>query len=223
MHVKHKLHKSIFHKNRSLSAGLSVKKQTVCTVFFCLVFSLLLHMAAAAAHRQLLQQGIAEEVLRFHVLANSDSKTDQDIKYLVRDKILSWLEQETSQEQTREDMEQFLASHLQEITAVSDRVLASQGVLYRSSVRMEKCYFPERTYGSCTFPAGCYESLRICLGNASGQNWWCVLFPKLCFADCLHAVVEEEQQKELQELLTAEEYESLLRHPDRWKISFRWF
>lgn len=187
-----------------------------------LLCSLLLNFAASAAHYSLLQRGIAESVLRFHVLANSDSEADQNVKYMVRDEVLDWLSEQIG-ECGKEEEQQFLLGHLTEIEQVADRVLEQQGFSYRSEVKLEDCYFPERTYGDCTFPAGWYEALRICLGEAKGQNWWCVLYPRLCFSDCLHAVVEEEQLQELEEVLTVEEYESLLRDPKQWKFSFRWF
>lgn len=191
-------------------------------VFAVLCCSLFLNLAVSAAHHSVLQRGIAESVLRFHVLANSDSEADQDVKYMVRDEVLSWLSEQLGECGREEEME-FLSGHLEEIEAVADQVLEQQGFTYRAEAKLEDCYFPERTYGDCTFPAGWYEALRICLGEARGQNWWCVLYPRLCFSDCLHAVVEEDQLQQLEEVLTAEEYESLLRDPKQWKFSFRWF
>jgi stage II sporulation protein R len=234
-----------------LSVGSKIKK--LRTVLMITAFALIMNLAVSAAHRTLLQQGIAEEVLRFHVLANSDSETDQEIKYKVRDAVLAWMqEQETAGEITKEmsdaaqqenseettersgDMteatasgkeqtESFLAAHLADIERVADEVLEGEGVPYRATAALEDCYFPDRTYGACTFPAGWYRALRLRLGEAEGHNWWCVLYPGLCFSDCLHAVVEEDGMAELKEVLSAEEYEALLRDPKQWKISFRWF
>lgn len=189
------------------------------TVLCC---SLILNLAVSAAHRRLLQQGIAESVLRFHVLANSDSREDQEVKYMVRDEVLAWLEAQSGAWDKETEM-QFISGHLPEIEEIADQVLSRQGFSYQAEAKLEQCYFPDRTYGDCTFPSGWYEALRICLGKAEGQNWWCVLYPRLCFSDCLHAVVEEEQLEELEEVLTVEEYESLLRDPKQWKFTFRWF
>lgn len=197
----------------------------------------ILHSSVVAAQRTLLQEGIADEVLRFHVLANSDSEEDQRIKLAVRDGVLEWIEEELEKENgkrwnekrmqkkegTREEMKRFLSDHLPELTETADKILAEQGVSYRSAAAVETCYFPDRTYGDCTFPAGYYEALRIRLGEAKGHNWWCVLYPQLCFTDCLHAVVEEDEMQKLEEVLTVEEYECLLREPEKWKIRFRWF
>jgi stage II sporulation protein R len=187
----------------------------------------LLFLGVTAAHHTLLQQGIAEEVLRFHVLANSDREEDQAVKYLVRDEVLEWLnvqmeETTAGSEMDRETELQFLSAHLDEIESVADRVLAQNGFSYTAHAQLESCYFPARTYGDCTFPAGWYEALRILLGEGQGQNWWCVLYPRLCFTDCLHAVVEDEEMDKIKSVLTAEEYEYLLRSPDQWKLTFRW-
>ena len=121
----------------------------------------------------------------------------------------------------RDEILQFLKSHLPEIEAVANQTLVGQHQSYRATAAIETVYFPERTYGTCSFPAGWYEALRIRLGEAKGHNWWCVLYPRLCFTDCLHAVVEEGEQQELKEVLTEEEYETLLHEPGRWKIGLR--
>ncbi len=237
------------------------------TILLILVLSLIMRGSVHAAQHVLLQQGIAGEVLRFHVLANSDSEKDQRVKYLVRDAVLAYLQDEmehvkdgnNSGMQTisesegrneartdsenqgvfenlgtrmvsenpestgRAQMKEFLQNNLREIERISDQVLAEQGMPYRAEAALETVWFPDRTYGDCTFPAGRYEALRVKLGEADGHNWWCVLYPRLCFSDSVHAVVEEDQKKELEEVLTVEEYEELLKKPARWKISFRWF
>lgn len=217
-------------------------KKKIRSIVLTVVCAVILHAGVSYAHQQLLQQGIAEEVLRFHVLANSDSEQDQAVKLLVRDAVLSWVSGEMEQQETdtalsyaeesgkygqetnrKTEMEQFLSAHLTEIKKAADDVLLQNGFTYQSTVRIVTCYFPDRTYGDCTFPAGWYKALRISLGEAKGHNWWCVLYPELCFSDCLHAVVEEEQMEKLEAVLTAEEYERLLQQPEKWNITWKWF
>lgn len=207
------------------------------TILFMGILSLLLRFSVAAAHQTLLQQGIADEVLRFHVLANSDSEEDQRVKYLVRDEVLDWLQDAMGEENSGTDADSsgissdggrrqtldFLAGHLEELEKMADQVLLREGAAYHAEAVIETCWFPDRTYGACTFPAGYYEALRLKLGEAQGQNWWCVLYPRLCFQDCVHAVVEEEQMVQLEGVLTEEEYDALLKEPSGWKIAFRWF
>ena len=216
------------------------------------IFLAAIYMSVGAAERSILQQGIAEEVLRFHVLANSDSEADQAVKYRVRDAVLEWMSQEiqrgsesdyesancvmissssqiaessqdTENEKQKEKVMSFAQDHLEDLELVADQILAENDMDYQATAEIVRCYFPDRTYGDYTFPAGWYEALRIRLGEAEGQNWWCILYPQLCFQDCLHAVVEEEQLQELEEMLTVEEYESLLQKPQKWKLALRWF
>ena len=196
------------------------------TIICVLVCALALNPGVSAAQRAILQQGIAEEVLRFHVLANSDSDEDQAVKLLVRDAVLEWTREELALlegETTKKSELRFLSEHLAGIEEVANRVLKEQGLPYRAHASVENCYFPARSYGSCTFPAGWYDALRVSLGEAKGHNWWCVFYPGLCFSDCLHAVVDRDELADLKEVLTVEEYESLLRKPKKWKIAFRWF
>ena len=95
------------------------------------------------------------------------------------------------------------------ICLVAEQEIQKQGYTYPVSVNLEKCYFPMKTYGDCTFPAGTYEALRVCIGKAKGRNWWCVLYPSLCFADSVNVIVPDEKKQELKNILTEEEYESL--------------
>ncbi len=209
------------------------KNDWIKTIICVLACALVLDLGVSAAHRAILQRGIAEEVLRFHVLANSDSEEDQEVKLLVRDAVLEWIDIERNNgngQAERKDTDNakeselcFLSEHLSEIEESANRVLEEQGMSYQAQASIENCYFPERAYGDCTFPAGWYDALRIRLGEAKGHNWWCVLYPGLCFSDCLHAVVDEDELADLKEVLTVDEYESLLRRPKKWKIAFRWF
>lgn len=204
-------------------------KLCIRTVFVIVLSALCLNLGVRAAHRTILQQGIAQEILRFHVLANSDSEADQRVKYLVRDEILIWMEeQEDTGNKTyfekRENAESYLSEHLSELEAAADRVLRENGMDYHAKAALEQVYFSERVYGEYTFPAGWYEALRVRLGKADGHNWWCVLYPDLGFSDCIRGVTGQgEQVDSLKEVLSVQEYESLLRRPEKWKITFRWF
>ena len=128
-----------------------------------------------------------------------------------------------SEKSTKEKEEAFLRTHLSDLEAIANDVLVSERLSYRAQATLTTCYFPDRSYGNCTFPAGWYKALRIELGKAKGHNWWCVLYPRLCFTDSLHAVVKEEEMQQLSNVLTEAEYDSLLHEPSRWKFTFRWF
>lgn len=181
-----------------------------------------IRQARAAA----LQRGIGSQVLRFHVLANSDSHEDQQTKLLVRDGILAWLETQLSREEQNDLalMEERVEALLPEIQEYANGILKERDCTYTARAVLEETYFPRKTYGDCTFPPGNYQALRILLGEAKGQNWWCVLFPRLCFLDCVHAVLPKQSQSQLKQVLTEEEYESLFDPgEDEYRITFRYF
>lgn len=156
-----------------------------------------------------LQQGIAGEIIRFHVLANSDSEKDQALKLKVKDGLVAYLKPMLSGADSVEESREILKENLGLIQEEAQNLLAKEQTPYEAKAELTTCYFPIKTYGDCTFPAGNYEALRIRIGEAKGKNWWCVLYPNLCFIDSLHGVVPEEQKQELKYVLTEEEYDSL--------------
>ena len=197
---------------------------------WCFLGIMLIAWGASAltqkAQASRLQQGISRAVLRFHVLANSDEEEDQAVKLKVRDGVLEWLEGALTEEELNdlELMEKRIKELLPQIAEEASQILRQNGMDYEARAELGESLFPEKTYGNCTFPAGRYTALRILLGEAGGKNWWCVLFPRLCFLDCVHAVVPEESQEQLQNVLTEEEYESLFDpSEDSYRISFRYF
>lgn len=165
------------------------------------------------------QEHMAEEVLRFHVLANSDSKEDQNLKMKVKDKVISWMEDEMG-EKNLDETKAFIRIHIPEIEELALETIREEGYSYPVKAALEKTAFPEKTYGDVTFPAGTYEALRIQIGKAEGHNWWCVLYPNLCFLDSVRAVVPEKGKKQLKNVLTEDEYE-MVTAASRFKV--KWF
>lgn len=153
-----------------------------------------------------LQETIAEKILRFHVLANSDSEEDQQIKEIVRDAIGAYMEPKLADAGDLADSRRIVEENLENIEALAAEVLAENGYSYGVSAALEYTEFPEKTYGSYTFPAGEYEALRVVLGEGEGHNWWCVLYPNLCFRGSVFEITDEESGEELKEVLTPEEY-----------------
>ena len=127
------------------------------------------------------QEHMADEVLRFHVLANSDTKEDQNLKMKVKDQVIGYLEETMGPEtESLDETKEFVKAHIPEIEKEAKKIVEQEGYSYPVKVRLEKTDFPEKTYGDVTFPAGTYEALRIEIGNGDGKNWWCVLYPALC-------------------------------------------
>ena len=159
------------------------------------------------------QERIADEVFRFHVLANSDSDADQELKLKVRNQILSYIQKSMCDSSAvalkRQDVKKWVSDHLTEIEQEALHVIYVEGYNYPVNARVAECYFPDRRYGKILFPKGYYEALRVEIGEACGHNWWCVLYPSLCFTDATCAVVSEEGEEKLQNVLDAETYETV--------------
>lgn len=194
----------------------------ICVMLFACFLSAGVHKIEAIS----LQRGIQKEVLRFHVLANSDSEEDQAVKLKVRDDILNWLEKNLSETEQNDliQMKKKVKVLLPQIEQEAAKIIKENGMDYEAEAELATSMFPAKSYGDCTFPAGKYSALKIRLGDAKGHNWWCVLFPRLCFMDCVEAVVPEQSQQLLQKVLTEEEYESLFDPAeDEYRIEFRYF
>lgn len=169
---------------------------------------------------QSLQKEVAEEVFRFHVLANSDSREDQALKMKVKERILHYMEASLPQSDKAETTKEWANSHLTEIEEIAYQTIVDEGFDYGVQVEVTECYFPEKQYGDVILPKGEYEALRVEIGEARGKNWWCVLYPNLCFFDTVRAVVPEKGKEELKEVLEDEAYD-LITGKIRMKI--KWF
>lgn len=126
------------------------------------------------------QEQLAEKVVRLHVLANSDSEEDQALKLVVRDAILQETEELLESTETRAEVEGLLRGQLLELEQLANETVKRAGYNDSVTVELEEAEFPTRTYESFSLPAGEYLALRVLIGNAEGQNWWCVVFPPLC-------------------------------------------
>ena len=160
--------------------------------------------------RQELQEGIAQKVLRFHVLANSDSEEDQALKLAVRDAVGEQMAGLLAGAETKEACEELVEAHLEEIEQTAEAVLAAEGCSYEVHASIGETDFPVKTYGSYTFPEGTYEALNVVIGEGAGHNWWCVMYPNMCFAGSVYEVTDEGTEETLREILSEEEYRAVL-------------
>lgn len=162
-----------------------------------------------------IQESIAGKILRFHVIANSDKKEDQALKLKVRDGALAYMQPFLSACESQKESEEAIEAHLLDIQERAQEIVHEQGSAAVVSVSVEKRYFPVKKYGDLVFPEGDYDALCIEIGAAQGKNWWCVLYPRLCFVDSLYAVAPDDSKEELRELLTPEEYEAVLQSDEK--------
>lgn len=190
----------------------------------CLVFW---GMAAAVfagtvnGKQDAIQEEVAGAVVRFHVLAESDRIVDQKQKMLVKEGLLEEITTLLTGTDSLETTKEILKKNTKQLEAAAREILRCMGSDREVSVCYETDYFPEKTYGEYCFPKGRYETLRVKIGNARGHNWWCVLYPSLCFADALHPVLEEEENP-LKEVLSQDAYDQIFRK-GKIHFTFRWF
>ena len=175
--------------------------------FTCLVL-LAIHTITEMS-RAALASRVADQVLRFHVIANSDSPEDQALKLQVRDALISYMAEHRTSFDSAEEAAAFASEHCSDLRQVAQSVIDQAGYPYEATAQVTTCPFPEKTYGDLIFPAGNYRALRVELGQAQGQNWWCVLYPLLCFTEEGLVTVPEESQKILRENLSNTDYRRL--------------
>lgn len=149
-----------------------------------------------------------EQIIRFHIKANSDELEDQALKLKIRDEILREVggnfKHSTSIDETRHIIE----NNMDTIKAIAEKEIEKEGKDYEVDVYLGKDHFPTRHYGNIVFPSGEYEALKLTIGEGKGKNWWCVMFPPLCFVDITHGV-SNDLDEELQEVLSEEDYNQL--------------
>ncbi|MGN0329222.1 MAG: stage II sporulation protein R [Lachnospira sp.] len=186
-----------------------MKKRYAKILFWLVIITAIIisgFVVAESSREAKLQAGIADEIIRFHVRANSDSDEDQQIKMEVKKNVVDYICPILSNSDSVEESKNILLNHQDEIKEVALNTLKSLDCDYNVSVYMERAYFPMKSYGDITLPPGDYDAFRIDIGEASGKNWWCVLFPPLCFVDVTYGVVPEESKAQLKQVLTEDEY-----------------
>ncbi len=149
---------------------------------------------------------VYDTVVRLHVLANSDTEEDQALKLQVRDAILEVTAPLVEGCTTQAEAMTVLNHHLADLETVAAEVIASEGYDYPVTVLLGEEDYPTRTYESCAFPAGTYVSLRVCIGEAEGQNWWCCLFPPLCLSAATAKNEKDNEDAFIQVGLTKDQY-----------------
>lgn len=170
----------------------------------------LMYLYGRATDGKQMQKDIAKQVIRLHVVANSDSEEDQKLKLEVKEQIVGLLREELKEDSSVAMAQQTLRSHLDEVEETARSYIQEKGYDYEVNAQLGTCYFPVKQYGDMTFPAGEYKALKVNIGEHEGKNWWCVMYPTLCFVDSTYQIVPEESKESLKENLTEEEYESLL-------------
>ena len=152
-----------------------MKKMGKC-VFACALLAAFVWCGTVIADRQRLN----EELIRLHVVANSDRVEDQELKLLVRDAIITSLRQALADVRDTEQAKEYLQENLPKLQELANKTLDAAGSAQQAVVTLCREGFPTRQYNTFSLPAGIYEALRVTIGDGAGKNWWCVVFPSLC-------------------------------------------
>lgn len=165
-----------------------------------------------------IQQGISHKIIRFHVIANSDSDADQALKLKVKEAVVNYTAELLCNSKSISETEDLLSSHTNDIISIANNVISENDYDYPVTAEITDTYFPTKSYGSYTFPPGTYRAFQIKIGEAKGKNWWCVLYPPLCFIDISHGTVNPESGELLKETLTTDEFQAV---SDEYTVKYR--
>lgn len=178
-----------------------MKKNTIYLVLIFFIVNLLGGCALRQSDtsldlRELSYEEIADKLIRFHVIANSDSEEDQALKLKVRDEIIDRMSIKFECAESLDEAREILISSIEEVNNIAREVILEEGFDYDVNTMLSNENFPDKIYGDYIFPQGNYEAYRVIIGSGEGQNWWCVMFPPLCFVDESKNVVDSKKLDE---------------------------
>ena len=182
-----------------------MKKIILTTITIIIIISIAVNASSISGKAS--QDDVASKLIRFHVIANSDDKIDQGLKLKVRDSVLKYVSPKLKDCKNIEESRKVISKENANIKKISETIIKENGFKYSVETLLSREYFPVKTYGNITLPQGKYEAYRIIIGTGTGQNWWCVMFPPLCFVDITKGSVSfQKTEKEMKGVLSEDEY-----------------
>ena len=160
-------------------------------------------------YTQAVSLNLSDSVFRLHIIANSDSSDDQNLKLKVRDNIIDYMNTLTENTSNKDEVISIASNHLNTFIEIALNTIKDNGYNYNVNIEIGNFYFPTKSYSNISFPAGNYDALKIEIGKAIGQNWWCVLFPPLCFVNSTTGIVPEDSKNILKENMDSESYKHI--------------
>lgn len=184
-------------------------------LLFCFIF------ISISSYASTVLENLSDNFFRLHILANSDSEADQNLKLKVRDTIIEYMNSQDFSENSKSEVIDSVKNNLEIYKKIAEDVIRDSGFDYPVSIEIGNFYFPTKLYGNISLPAGNYDALRIKIGNAEGQNWWCSLFPPLCFVDISSGVIDNEAKEDLKQSLSEEEFAIITNDNETIKLKFK--
>jgi len=186
--------------------GMHHAGKWVLAILYSLIFLALLFCFYA----EKVNQDLSDSMIRLHIIANSNSDADQALKYRVRDAVIDYMTDHMGSLKNKEAAGTYVREHLAELETVASKIIAEEGFSNPVKVSFGKYPFPTKRYENVMLPAGFYDAVKVEIGQAEGENWWCVMFPPLCFIDDSRGEMEEEYMDVLKNELSSEEMDIIL-------------
>lgn len=168
-----------------------------------------------------MEKDLSDNLLRLHIVANSNSEKDQKIKLKVRDEIISCMGDKLSKYKTAQDVKDNINKHIPEIESIANNVLCNEGFSEKARAEFVTCNIPKKSYKNITLPQGTYDALRVEIGDAKGENWWCVMYPPLCFVDCTKGKMTPSSDNMLKSSLKSSGYNMITDNSSPVKVKFK--
>lgn len=195
--------------------GLSLKSTNILKI--CIAVALLIVFSVwmlSYTYAEDVNAGLSQNLVRLHVIANSDSSADQALKLKVRDAVIEYMKDKLAPSQDINQTKKIINENLSNIENISREVIKENNSDYSVKASMGNYAFPTKTYGDIALPAGEYQALRVVIGKGVGANWWCVLFPPLCFIDATHGAIPDSVKQKLKTSLSDDEYKLITTSDD---------
>ena len=184
----------------------NINKKKIKFTFILIILFFLYICISAYSYVYSISSNLSDAVFRLHVIANSDSDEDQSLKYKVRDSLIDYMNILCENCSSKQETIQTCQNNINKLQQIAKQIVASEGFDYDVNVKIGNFMFPTKSYGDISFPSGMYDALRVEIGTAQGKNWWCVLYPSLCFVNMTSDIVPDESKSNLQTSLSEEEY-----------------
>ena len=182
------------------------KNSKIKMIFILSILLFLYTTICAISYAQSVSSDISESVFRLHVIANSNSTEDQNLKYTIRDNLLEYMNEICKTCYSKQEAINIVKQNQNKFKEIAINTINEQGYSYNVNIEIGNFEFPTKIYGDISLPAGFYDALKVEIGEAKGQNWWCVMFPPLCFVDISSGIVPEESKEEMENSMSEEEF-----------------
>ena len=194
----------------------NLKSWIILIILLCIYI-----VVCAYSYVQAVSSDLKGSVFRLHVVANSDSDDDQALKYKVRDNLLDYMNEICKDCSNKEDSIKIANINKEQFKKIAEDTISNEGFSYPVKVEIGEYDFPTKNYGDISLPAGLYDALKVEIGSASGHNWWCVMFPPLCFVDISSGTVPDSSKQVLEDELSDEEFALISESDENSNVNFK--